>query len=74
MRDKITQEEYDEIMSMSPQDRVRESSDTIDNKIVGILIGYSKIYDMRNGWIDILTTGDARDEIKQLILDCGGKI
>lgn len=74
MRDKLTDDQYDELMEMSPQDRVREPSDTIDNKISGILIGYSKIYDMRDGWIDFLTTGDAKDEIKQLILDCGGKL
>ena len=74
MRDKITDEQYAELMGMKPQDRVREPSDTIDNKISGILIGYSKIYDMRDGWIDFITTGDASKEIKQLILDCGGKI
>ncbi len=69
-RKPISSEDYDELIAMPPEKRVRESSgDTLYDKIVGILIAYSKIYDMRNGWIDIITVRDAEKEIKQLIKD-----
>ena len=74
MRNKATSEEYAKIKEMKPEDRCNNTGDTLTNKIMGILIAYSHKYDMRNGWIDIITTGDAEKEIKQLILDCGGDL
>lgn len=71
---KITPEEYKEIINLSPEDRVRKCDNTLEDKIVGILIAFSKIYDMRDGWIDIITTKDAKREIKELIVECGGEI
>jgi hypothetical protein len=74
MREKITKEQYDEIINMNPKDRTADFGDAVTNRIIGILIAYSKIYDMRGGWIDIITTRDAEKEIKQLISDCGGSL
>lgn len=74
MREKITSEEYKKIISMKPEKRTSDFGDEVTNKIIGILIAYSKFYDMRDGWIDIITIGRAEKEIKQLILDCGGSI
>lgn len=75
MRSKLTSEEYKLVLEIKPEDRIIEkSNDPISDKIIGILIGYSKSYDMRDGWIDIITTRDAEREIKQLIIDCGGSL
>lgn len=72
MREKLTSEEYKKIMSMKPEERTSDFGNEVTNKIIGILIAYSKNYDIRDGWIDIMTTRDAEKEIKQLIVDCGG--
>lgn len=74
MRDKITKEQYDKIINMNPEDRTDDFGDAVTNRIIGILIAYSKKYDIRDGWIDIITTIDAEKEIKQLISDCGGSL
>ncbi len=74
MRDKLTSEQYAEIKEMKPEDRVADFGDGVTNRIMGILIAYSKIYDMRDGWVDIMTTSDAEKEIKQLICDCKGDL
>ncbi len=74
MSQKLTPEQYKEIISMNPEDRTADFGDPVTNKIVGILIAFSKQYDMRDGWIDIITTRDAEREIKQLISDCGGTL
>jgi len=74
MREKLTSEEYAKIKAMKPEDRTADFGDKVTNRIMGILIAYSKVYDMRDGWIDILTTRDAEKEIKQLIKDCGGSL
>lgn len=71
-RKKITQKEYNRIMSMKPEKRTANFGDDVTNRIIGILIGFSKKYEMRDGWIDIITTREAEKEIKQLIVDCGG--
>ena len=71
---KITSEEYKFIIGMKPENRTSDFGDPVTNKIMGILIAYSKIYDKRDGWIDILTTRDAEKEIRQLIVDCGGDL
>lgn len=70
----ITSEQYAEIKAMKPEDRTADFGDGVTNRIIGILIAYSKKYDLRNGWNDIITTGDAEDEIRQLIVDCGGDL
>lgn len=63
---------YQEVISMSPDDRIREkSNDKIHDKISGILVAYSMKYEERKGWIDIITIKDAVKEIKQLILEYG---
>ena len=72
--DKITSEQYDAIIAMKPEDRTGDFGNAVTNRIIGILIAYSKHYDLRNGWNDIITTGDAEKEIKQLIVDCGGSL
>jgi len=59
---------------MKPEDRTSDFGDSVTNRIIGILVAYSKIYDLRNGWNDIITTKDAEKEIKQLISDCGGDL
>ena len=75
MRRILTESEYKNVLEIKPELRIRETSgDPLYDRIVGILIGYSRIYDMRDGWIDIITTRDAEKEIKQLILDCGGSL
>jgi hypothetical protein len=71
---KITYVEYYEIIKMKPEDRVTDHADPLTNRILGILSAYSKRYDLRNGWNDIITTGDAEREIKKLIVDCGGDL
>lgn len=63
----ITQEEYDAILAMKPEERVNQSSDIISDKIVGTLILFAKMYDMRNQHIDIATTKDAERELLQLL-------
>ena len=74
MRQKLTSEEYAEIKAMKPEERTADFGDGVTNRIMGILIAYSKKYDMRDGWIDIITTSDAEKEIKQLICDCSGDL
>ena len=65
--------EIDALLNRKPETRRRESSgDLLDDAIVGILIGYSAVYKHRDGWIDLVTTGYAKEEIIQLIKDCGG--
>ena len=46
----------------------------VNDRILGILIAYSRRYDMRGGWNDLITLGDAKKEIRQLIADCGGDL
>ena len=46
MRDKLTSEQYAEIKEMKPEDRVADFGDGVTNRIMGILIAYSKIYDI----------------------------
>jgi hypothetical protein len=70
----ITSEQYAEIKAMKPEDRTADFGDGVTNRIMGILIAYSKKYDLRDGWNDIITTGDAEKEIRQLICDCGGDL
>tara|TARA_R110000851_G_scaffold145613_3_gene285159 strand:+ start:513 stop:746 length:234 start_codon:yes stop_codon:yes gene_type:complete len=74
MREKLTSEKYAEIKAMKPEERTADFGDGVTNRIMGILIAYSKKYDMRDGWIDIITTSDAEKEIKQLICDCSGDL
>ena len=74
MREKLTSEEYAKIKAMKPEERTADFGDGVTNRVMGILIAYSKMYDMRDGWIDIITTGDAEKEIKQLICDCNGDL
>ena len=71
---KITSEQYAEIIAMKPEERTADFGNGVTNRIMGILIAYSKKYDLRDGWNDIITTGDAKNEIKQLICDCGGDL
>ena len=70
----ITEKEYQEILKMKPEDRCRKSGNTINDRISGILIAYSRRYDMRGGWNDLITLRDAEKEIRQLICDCGGDL
>lgn len=70
----ITEEEYQDLLSLPPEDRCNKSGNLIDDKISGILIAYSKLYDLRDGWIDFITISDAEKEIKKLIIDCGGTL
>lgn len=70
----ITSEQYAEIIAMKPEERTADFGDGVTNRIIGILIAYSKKYDLRDGWNDIITTGDAEKEIKQLICDCNGDL
>jgi len=74
MRHKITPEQYEDIINMKPEDRTGDFGDGVTNRIIGILVAYSKHYDLRDGWIDIITTMDAEKEVKQLIYDCGGEL
>ena len=73
-RIKITEEEYQKILKMKPEERCRKSRNMVNDKIAGILIAYSRRYDMRDGWNDFITLGDAEKEIRQLIVDCGGDL
>jgi len=73
-RKKISSDDYAELIARFPEKRTPDFGDATTNRIMGILIAYSKRYDMRDGWIDILTTQDAEEEIKQLIKDCGGSL
>ncbi len=74
-RTKLTYEEYKKILEIPAEARCRESSgDIVYDKICGILIAFSRNYDMRDGWIDIMTIRDAEKEIKELITSCGGTL
>lgn len=70
----VSQEQYEELISLPPEDRVADHGDPVTNKIMGILVSYGHIYSLRDSWVDIITTRDAEREIKQLIKDCGGSI
>jgi len=69
---KITAEQYDKLKEMKPEDRTGDFGNPVTNRIIGILMGFSKLYDLRDGRMDLGTTRDAEKEIKQLIADCGG--
>lgn len=71
---KLTDEQYKELLQLPPHDRVCQSDNMFNDHIGGILLAFSRIYDMRDGWIDYLTIRDAEREIKQLIQDCGGSL
>ena len=73
-RGNTTEDQYQKILSMAPEDRVRQSGNLVNDKIVGVLVAFSRRFDMRDGWIDIITTSDAEKEIRQLIVECGGKL
>ncbi len=66
-REKMTEEDYQELIDMKPHKRVREGEETAEDDFLGILIGFARRYDMRDGYIDIITTSDARKEFKQLM-------
>jgi hypothetical protein len=69
----MTPEQYQELAKMNPDHRLRErTSDLVNDRIVSALILFGKRYDMRNGWIDPITYKEAKEEILQLIIDCGG--
>lgn len=64
----MTEEDYEKMIAMMPEDRIRErSNDLIDDRILGILLAYGCRYNMRGGWVDIITLQDATREIKCLI-------
>lgn len=63
--------DYDTIISMSPEDRVKEkSNDIIYDKICGILIAFAYKFKLRDEHIDLLTIKDANKEIRSLIDFC----
>lgn len=67
----MNQEEYDSMMSLSPEERVREESgDYVYDRVSGILVAFSKRFEMRGGWLDLITIKDAQKEIRELIIDC----
>jgi hypothetical protein len=67
-----TKDEYEELFAMKPEERFHSLNDSVSSKIVGILLAFSKRYEMRDGYIDTITVMDAEDEIIKLITDCGG--
>jgi hypothetical protein len=71
---KLTSEQYEELIKKRPEERSQDFGDKFQNRVTGILIAYSQLYEMRNGWNDIITTKDAIREIKELIKDCGGSL
>lgn len=60
-------EEYKQLMIVPPEQRTLPYNNILDDKIAGILIGFSKMLEIRNNWIDFITVSDATREIKQLI-------
>ena len=54
----------------NPEERIKESSGSLlDDRIIGILIGFHRTCVERDLWIDIITIREAREEIKQLLED-----
>ena len=63
--------DYDNIISMAPEDRVRQkSNDIIYDKICGILVAFAHKFKLRDEHIDLLTIKDANKEIRSLIDFC----
>lgn len=61
-------EEVDAALRLEPHERVRDGRPgDVDTDIMGILLGYELVLNSRNGWVDIITTQQARAEVKELI-------
>lgn len=67
IRESISAEQYQKILNQKPEERVSDCGRPLDNKIRGILLAFAKKYDMRDGWLDIITAEDAEKEIRNLI-------
>jgi hypothetical protein len=52
-----------------PKSRLKgvTTNDDLSDTIKGILVGFANKLNERDGWMDILTTMEAEDEIKRLI-------
>jgi hypothetical protein len=46
----------------------------VSDEITGILIGFKRILNARDGHLDIITTKYAEEEIRDLIRLCGGQV
>lgn len=59
--------EGDEFLTTPPWKRVRDGREDLHTTITGILLGFKYLLDEREGHMDIITYGQAEDEIKALI-------
>ena len=53
--------------NLPPSKRVQSTGDQLTDEILGILIGFAKVLEKRNGWVDCITCQQAEAEIRQLI-------
>jgi len=71
-------EELSELLAMSPWERTRAYQEgcepSTEHIIDGVLIGFKYILERRGGHLDFITAKQAKKEIKDLIVSCGGKI
>ena len=57
----------DKVLRQPPEKRGKNTGDPLYDKILGILVGFSIVYDSRDKHIDIITVNQAELEIKKLI-------
>ena len=67
MARQVTEQNYNTLKMVSPENRVAPSGDELGDKIAGILFLFGKHWDMRSGHFDIITLRDAECEIRNLI-------
>lgn len=67
-------EKINKILRTEPENRVQSCGNKVEDKINGILLGAIKIAESRGGHIDFITLKYAKEEIKELIKECGGSV